>query len=116
MVTLCPALGLLHKHVSTISAFPPPIDHPALQWFLEIVNFYWKFICGAALILRPLNDAIHGDPKDFSWSSQMDSAFGSAKSALAMVPVLVHPDPSVKISLAVDASDSHVGAVFQQLV
>ena len=46
----------------------------------------------------------------------MDSAFVSAKSALALVPTLVHPDPSAWASLAVYASDSHVGAVFQQLV
>ena len=81
-----------------------------------MVNFYRKFIHGAALILRPLTDALRGDPKDFSWSPQMDSAFFSAKSALAQVPTLVHPDPSAGVSLAVDASDSHVGAVFQQLV
>ena len=46
----------------------------------------------------------------------MDSAFISTKSALALVPTLVHPDPSGQVSLAVDASDYHVRAVFQQLV
>ena len=46
----------------------------------------------------------------------MDSAFSSAKSALASIPALVHPDPLAKISLAVDALDSHIGAVFQELV
>ena len=57
-----------------------------------------------------------GDPKDFSWSPQMDSTFFSTKSALALVPTLVQPDPSAQVSLAIDASDSHVGAVFQQIV
>ena len=47
---------------------------------------------------------------------EMDSPFSFAKSAFASVSALVCPDPSAKISLAVDASDSHVGAVFQQLV
>ena len=46
----------------------------------------------------------------------MDSTFVFAKSALALVPTMVHPDPSARVSQAVDASDSHVGAVFQQLV
>ena len=78
-----------------------------------MVNFYRKFNCSAALILRPLTDALRGDPKDFSWSPLMASAFISAKSALALVPTLVHPDPLALVSLAVDASDSHVGAVFQ---
>ena len=46
----------------------------------------------------------------------MDSAFISSKSALALVPTLVHPDPSAWVSLAVDVSKSHMGAVFPQLV
>ena len=40
----------LHKHVSAITAFPPPANHPALQRFQVMVNFYRKFIHGAALI------------------------------------------------------------------
>ena len=46
----------------------------------------------------------------------MDYAFVSAKSAFALVPTLEHPYLSARVSLAVDASDSQVGAVFQQLV
>ena len=76
-------------------AFPPPADCPALQGFLRIVNFYRKFICGAALLLRPMTDALKGDPKDFSWTPEMNFA----ESTLASVPSLVHPDPSTKISL-----------------
>ena len=32
------------------------------------------------------------------------------------MPTLVHPEPSAQVYLAVDTFDSHVGAVFQQLV
>ena len=52
-----------HKHVSAITAFLPI---PPLQRFLGMVNLSKMFILGAALILRPLTDALHGDPKDFS--------------------------------------------------
>ena len=72
--------------------FCPFTNHPALQQFLGMVNFYRKFICGAALIFQPLTNTLCGDPKDFSWSTQMDSTFISAKSALALVPTLVHPE------------------------
>ena len=37
-------------------------------------------------------------------------------SLLSSVPTLVHPDPSTKVSLAVDSSGSQVGAVLQQEV
>ena len=43
----------------------------------------------------------------------MDSAFSTAK-LFSAVPVLTHPVPGAAVSLAVDASDSHVSAVLQQ--
>ena len=43
-------------------------------------------------------------------------SFDSAKSTLISVPVLIHPVPNAPISIAVDASDSHIGGVFQQRV
>ena len=107
-----PALDLL----LSISMSLPSLLFRHLPTTQPCSSYYRKFICRAVLILRPLTDALHGDPKDFSWSPQMDSAFISAMSALALVPTLVHPDPSARVFLAVDASDSPVGAVFQQLV
>ena len=44
----------------------------------------------------------------------MSSAFISAKRALATATNLVHPHHSAPLSLAVDASSTHVGAVLQQ--
>ena len=46
----------------------------------------------------------------------MDTTFFSTKSALALVPTLVHPKPSAQVSLTVDGSDSHLGDLFQQLI
>jgi len=44
----------------------------------------------------------------------MAAAFEQAKAALAGAAVLVHPRAEAEISLAVDASDKHVGGVLQQ--
>ena len=44
----------------------------------------------------------------------LDSAFSAAKLLLSAIPVLTHPVPGAAVSLAVDVSDSHVGAVLQQ--
>jgi hypothetical protein len=43
------------------------------------------------------------------------AAFGAAKAALAAAVQLVHPAPNTMLSLATDASDTHVGGVIQQL-
>jgi hypothetical protein len=42
-------------------------------------------------------------------------AFGAAKAALAAAVPLAHPAPNTVLSLATDASDTHVGGVLQQL-
>ena len=44
----------------------------------------------------------------------MSAAFSAAKQALVSASTLIHPDPAAQLSLALDASDSHVGAVLQQ--
>ena len=48
------------------------------------------------------------------WSPELDSAFILAKKLLALVPILTNPESGAPVSLALDASDSHVGAVLQQ--
>jgi hypothetical protein len=45
----------------------------------------------------------------------MDKAFNDAKRCLLSAVSLAHPSTSAKISLAVDASATHVGAVLQQM-
>ena len=46
----------------------------------------------------------------------MEHSFSHAKSAVLHVLRLVHPVPSVPISLVIDASESHIGAVLQQRI
>ena len=104
----------LVKHSAAISAFPQPSDKPSLQRFLGMVNFYRKFLRSAAQVLAPLTDALKGPGKTISWSPLMNSAFNRAKLLLSAVPELVHPQPKAAISLSVDASDTHIGAVLQQ--
>ena len=101
----------LLKHSATISAFPQPTDKPSLQRFLGMVNFYRKFIPSAARVLAFLTDALKGPGKTISWTPLMSSAFSRAKQLLSSIPELVHPQCNAPISIAVDASDSHIGAL-----
>ena len=81
-----------------------------------MINFYRKFLRGAARVLAPLTDALKGPGKSLTWTPDLDSAFRHAKDLLIRVPELIHTCPSAPISLAMDASDSHVGAVLQQRI
>ena len=46
----------------------------------------------------------------------MLDSFSAAKSVLANIPTLVHPDPTARISISINTSGSHVGAVLPQEV
>ena len=81
-----------------------------------MINFYRKFLWGAARVLAPLTDALEEPGKSLSWSPALDSAFTRAKDLLSSILELVHPQPDAPISLSVDASDTHLGAVLQQLL
>jgi hypothetical protein len=83
------------KHVQVIQEFPRPSDSKQLQRFLGLVNFYRRFIPGAAGILKPLSDALQGPKKTaLVWSAAMLAAFEKAKAAVCDAAQLDHPDPA----------------------
>ena len=105
----------LQKHVDSISSFRPPSTKKELQRFLGLINFYRRFLPGIAAVLRPLTEALRGGAREpLVWTQQCTEAFELAKSRLSTRTLLYHPDPTAPISVAVDASGSHVGAVLQQ--
>jgi hypothetical protein len=50
----------LPARVAAIAAYPRPVTVKDLQNFLGVINFYRKFVPGAAEMLRPLTDALRG--------------------------------------------------------
>lgn len=61
--------------------------------FLVMINFYWHFIRGAAGLLRPLTDALHGNSKQhvLTWSEEMVLAFHTSHNCVANMAMLAHP-------------------------
>jgi hypothetical protein len=107
----------LQGNVKAILDFPQPQSVKQLQGFLGSVNFYRRFLPGAARFLKPLTDSLKGSPKPTAlvqWSPEMVKAFKTAKAAVATATHLVHPSPGAEICLMVDASADHVGAALQQ--
>ena len=105
----------LPSSVEAVQQFPCPQNPKQLMSYLGLLNFYRRFIPRAAQILKPLTDALKGKPsRVLQWTEHMQAAFVESKMALCKVTQLSHPAPAAEISLAVDASDTHVGAVLQQ--
>jgi hypothetical protein len=103
------------KHVAAVQQCGRPVDRKTLQSFLGLVNFYRRFIPGAAGLLKPLTDALQGKSNKLEWFPAMETAFQAAKQAVCSATCLAHPDPEAEINLSVDASNTHTGAVLQQM-
>ena len=65
---------------------------------------------------KPLYELLKGDGPDINWTVESESSFDEAKLSLASAVLLHHPHPIAPLSLAVDASNTHIGAVLQQFV
>jgi hypothetical protein len=77
-----------------------------------VVNFYSRFLPGQVSPARsnPLQMHSEGTPRSWEWPPV--AAF---KATLVAALPLAHPAPNAVLSLATDASDTHVGGVLQQL-
>ena len=106
----------LQENVQVMLDFPPPTDCKSLMRFLGMINFYRRFLPGIARTLQPLTAALAGNPKRLPWTPALEAAFTAAKRALVAAVPLAHPIPGTTLSLATDASDTHVGGVLQQKV
>ena len=78
----------LRCHVDALLLQPHPQDVRGLQRFLGMINFYRHFLPGIARTLRPLTDALAGNPRLLNWSQELQDAFDRAKSTLSSA---VHP-------------------------
>ena len=84
-----------------------------VQFFLEFMNFYRKFIEKYLKIASPLTELTKKDQK-FEWSSEAQKAFNELKKRFTSQPILVSFDPEKPITLETDASDRAIEACISQ--
>ncbi|KAG8187072.1 hypothetical protein JTE90_016170 [Oedothorax gibbosus] len=109
----------MEDKVSAIVNFPKPSTVQEMRRFLAMNNFYRRFISRAAETQAPLFQFLKGakknDKRQIIWTEEAEKAFQQCKNDLATQPILAHPSSSATISLAVDASDSAIGGVLEQI-
>ena len=86
----------------------PPQDVKGVQRFLGMCNYLSRFTPNLSEIVKPPTELTHVDAV-WSWSSQHDKAFSSAKSAIANTTTLKFFDVNKPCVLQVDASDNGAG-------
>ena len=117
LVSACGIIPLLEK-VAAIRAFPQPGTVGQLVSHLGMVNFYRRFIRGAAGVLKPLTETLcgtSGKAARIEWSTPMLEAFEGSKQQMVRAAHLAHPGKKARLALsAVEASGTHVGVALQQ--
>lgn len=108
----------LESKVHAIQEFPEPKTCKELRRFLGMINFYRRFLPGAAAAQAPLHSLLTGPntngSKPIQMTTELRQAFKNCKCALSKATLLAHPDIKAELSIQTDASDSALGAVLQQ--
>ena len=102
--------------VSVIRDFPQPTSQRKLWEFLQLVNFYHRFIPNCTATLHPLNNLLSPKTQELHWNASASEAFQMNKDAFADATFLVHPKPNALTCIMTDASDRAVGTVLQQRI
>lgn len=96
--------------VECIEAFPVPTNRTELRRYLAMVGYYRGFCKKFSAVASPLTNLL--SPKvNFKWSTVCQLAFEQTKRLLVNAPILAAPRFDQPFKLAVDASDTGVGAV-----
>ena len=99
--------------VQAIVDMTPPQDVKGVQRFLGMCNYLSRITPSLAEIMKPLTELTHENAV-WSWSSQHDKAFKTAKSLIANTATLKFFDVNKPCMLQVDASDTGLGGSLLQ--
>ncbi|XP_069985550.1 uncharacterized protein [Penaeus vannamei] len=106
------------EKVTAIRKFPKTATEKQLRKFLGMFNFYRRFVPKCTQLFKPLRALITPNRASrntkIKWTPPTNEAFEACKEALASATLLNHPLPEAPLSIAVDASDTAIGAVLQQ--
>lgn len=98
------------EKVEALKNAPQPENKQQLQSFLGLLNFYNRFLRGAAHILEPLHRLLEKN-QPWRWRQEETNAFKRAKELVQASNVLVHYDLHKPLTLACDASPYGIGFV-----
>ena len=99
--------------VDAIHALPVPTNVTELQQFLGLVTYLSPFIPGLSTLTAPLCELLKKDT-DFIWNCTYDATFQQVKEAVVSDTTLRYFNPSLPVTIQVDASQVGLGAALMQ--
>lgn len=105
----------LKSKVDAILCAQPPTDVVGLRSFLELLEYYSRFIPHYAEEVEPLRRLLRKG-QDFCWDRSAEDSFCKAKALLASCGAVAMFDRALPVKVTADASSNGLGAVLQQVV
>ena len=96
-----------------ITKMPMPIDKAGVQRFFGVCQYLSKFCHNFPETVLPLRDLTR-ENSEFLWSKNHENAFNSAKNLIASATALRYYDPTIPVTLQVDASEDEIGSALLQ--
>ena len=98
---------------NAVHALPAPTNVTELQEFLGLVTYLSPFIPGLSTLTAPLQELLKKDT-DFSWNCTYDTTFEQIKEVVVRDTTLRYFDPSLPMTIQVDASQVGLGSALLQ--
>ena len=108
------SIAMSKEKVNCVLDWKPPTSLKSMQRFIGFANFYRRFIRNFSSIVRPLTSSTARDPKSWTWTDEMTTAFDTLKRAFISAPVLYHFDLTKTAVVETNASDFALGAILLQ--
>jgi len=102
------------KKTDTVKNWPLLKQVKKVQAFLELMNYYWKFVFNYAKIAKPLTQLTHKN-KRWHWNKEQKNAFHTLKKSLNEMTHLRILNSTCKKILKTDASNFTVDACLYQI-
>ena len=101
------------EKVDAVHALPAPTNVTELQEFLSMVTYLSPFIHGLSTLTAPLRELLRKDA-NFTQNTSYEAAFQQVKEAVVSDTTLRYSDPSLPVTIQVDASQVVLGTALLQ--
>jgi len=98
------------EKVKRVLSWPAPRNVKEVQKFLDLANYYRRFIKNFARIAAPLHVLVRKEQK-WKWEKEQEKAFERLKAMFTTEPILAIPDINREMRVEADASDYATGGV-----
>jgi len=98
------------EKVKRVLSWPAPRNVKEVQKFLDLANYYRRFIKNFARIAAPPHVLVRKEQK-WKWEKEQEKAFERLKAMFTTEPILAIPDINREMRVEADASDYATGGV-----